>query len=126
MPQNRMSQTQKSEAYAQFCQRVYAIVKTIPTGRVMTYGGIAMHVPCPAGYDPLAYARIRARWVGYALKACPEDVPWWRVVNAKGCVSLRMGHGPYIQPRMLEEEGLQVEQGKIVHLNQYLWDPEEK
>ncbi len=91
----------------------------------MTYGGIAKLIPCPEGYDPLAYVRIRARWVGYALKACPEDVPWWRVVNAKGSVSLRMGHGPQVQPIMLEEEGLQLENGKIVNLNHHLWNPTE-
>jgi methylated-DNA-protein-cysteine methyltransferase-like protein len=89
----------------------------------MTYGRIATLIPCPEGYDPLAYTRIRARWVGYALKACPDDVPWWRVVNAKGRVSLRMGHGPHIQPLMLEEEGIQLKDGKIIPLDQYLWNP---
>jgi methylated-DNA-protein-cysteine methyltransferase-like protein len=114
----------KTKAYEQFCQQVYRIVRSIPSGKVMTYGRIAALIPCPEGYDPLSYKRIRARWVGYALKVCPEDVPWWRVVNAKGRVSLRVGHGPYIQPLMLEEEGIRLEEGKIIPLNQYLWNPE--
>lgn len=123
MPRDSSSQNRKSEAYQSFCQQVYNIVRVIPAGKVMTYGGIAVLIPIPKDYDPHAFARIRARWVGYALKACPEDVPWWRVVNAKGQVSQRMGHGPYVQPIMLEEEGIQLEEGKIVNLNQYLWSP---
>jgi len=123
MSQTPPSQSQKSEAYHRFRLQVYNIVRTIPAGKVMTYGGIAALIPSPEGYDPLAYSRIRARWVGYALKSCPEDVPWWRVVNAEGCVSLRPGHGPHIQPVMLEEEGLQMEGGKIVRLSQVIWNP---
>jgi methylated-DNA-protein-cysteine methyltransferase-like protein len=118
------TQRTKSKSYVQFCQQVYRIVRTIPSGKVMTYGGIAALIPKPEDMDPLAYTRIRARWVGYALKACPEDVPWWRVVNAKGQVSPRMGHGPHIQPLMLDEEGLQLLDGKIIELDQYLWNPE--
>jgi methylated-DNA-protein-cysteine methyltransferase-like protein len=118
------SQSQKSDAYHQFRLQVYSIVRTIPAGKVMTYGAIAALIPYPEMCDPMAYSRIRARWVGYALKSCPEDVPWWRVVNAEGRISLRMGHGPYIQPILLEEEGLQMEGGKIVHLSQVLWNPE--
>jgi len=57
------------------------------------------------------------------LKSCPEDVPWWRVVNAKGGVSARMGHGPHIQPIMLEEEGVLLEANQIIGLNSYLWSP---
>jgi methylated-DNA-protein-cysteine methyltransferase-like protein len=124
MSPGNSTQAKKTKAYEKFCQQVYGIVRSIPAGKVMTYGGIAALIPCPEGYDPLSYSRIRARWVGYALKACPEDVPWWRVVNAKGRVSLRMGHGPHIQPLMLEEEGIRLEDGKITPLDQYLWNPE--
>jgi methylated-DNA-protein-cysteine methyltransferase-like protein len=113
-----------SEAYQQFCNQVFEIVRVIPTGKVMTYGGIAALIPIPEGMDPLAYRRIRARWVGYALKACPEDVPWWRVVNAKGQVSNRMGHGPRIQPLMLEEEGISLSSNQIHDLKTVLWNPE--
>jgi methylated-DNA-protein-cysteine methyltransferase-like protein len=123
MSKTRSAPDQKSQAYHQFCQQVYDIVRTIPEGKVMTYGRIAGLIPCPKGYDPLAYTRIRARWVGYAMKVCPNDLPWWRVVNAKGSVSLRMGHGPYIQPTMLEEEGLRMDEGKIVNLSHHLWNP---
>jgi len=123
MPTDQFFQQNRSEAYGQFCLQTYEIAKTIPWGKVMTYGGIAALIPKPEGIDPLAYSRIRARWVGYALKSCPEDVPWWRVVNAKGRVSARMGHGPHIQPLLLEEEGVLLEANQINDLNTYLWKP---
>jgi len=123
MPQIPTTTGDKLQAYRQFCHQVYNIVRTIPAGRVMTYGGIASIIPCPENYDPLSYKRIRARWVGYAMKSCPEDVPWWRVVNAQGRVSLRMGHGPHIQPIMLEEENIQIKDGQIDRLDQVLWSP---
>ena len=53
---------------------VYDLVKTIPQGRVMTYGQIATVIE----------ARLSARAVGWALHGCPDDVPWQRVVNASG------------------------------------------
>ena len=113
----------RSDAYQEFCLHVYELVRDIPSGKVMTYGGIAALISKPESMDPLAYHRIRARWVGYALKSCPEDVPWWRVVNAKGQVSLRMGHGPHIQPLMLEEEGITLNSDGSVDLETFLWDP---
>jgi len=123
-PSDQSSRQRGSEAYRHFSDQVYELVKAIPSGKVMTYGSIAALIPKPNGIDPLAYRRIRARWVGYALKSCPEDVPWWRVVNARGQVSARMGHGPHIQPLMLEEEGIQMEANQILDLKSVLWIPE--
>jgi methylated-DNA-protein-cysteine methyltransferase-like protein len=119
----RSPQPNKSDTYRQFCTQVYDYVKAIPSGKVMTYGGIAALISKPEGMDPLAYSRIRARWVGYAMKSCPEDVPWWRVVNAKGRVSERMGHGPHIQPLLLEDEGVLLTGNRIIDLDTYLWKP---
>lgn len=126
MSSNRTARSNSSEAYRLFCSQVYDMVRSIPPGKVMTYGGIASLIPKPREMDPLAFRQIRARWVGYALKSCPENVPWWRVVNAQGQVSIRMGHGPYVQPLMLEEEGIPLESGQIPDLNMYLWSPKEK
>lgn len=62
----------------------YAVIRTIPRGRVMTYGDVASH----AGYFGWA------RRVGYALFALSDaGVPWWRVVNAKGAISPGRGRG---------------------------------
>jgi methylated-DNA-protein-cysteine methyltransferase-like protein len=126
MPPEDFPTFDKSKAYNYFCDQVYEIVRTIPEGRVMTYGRIASLIPLPEGMDPLAYKRIRARWAGYAIKACPEDVPWWRVVNVQGGVSSRMGHGQHIQPVMLAEEGVLLDANQIIDLNRYLWQPDQE
>ena len=106
-----------------FNQLVYDIVRAIPSGRVMTYGSIAALIPAPLSVDPLAYRRVRARWVGYAMAACPEDVPWQRVVNAKGRVSPRPGHGPPVQKILLEEEGVTFGRGDTLDLSAVAWSP---
>jgi methylated-DNA-protein-cysteine methyltransferase-like protein len=106
-----------------FNDLVYEIVKAIPRGKVMTYGGIAALIPHPISVDPLAYSRVRARWVGYAMASCGEDVPWYRVINAMGQVSKRPGHGPHIQRRYLEEEGVVFTTKDRIDLNIYRWDP---
>ncbi|NIM93220.1 MAG: methyltransferase [Anaerolineales bacterium] len=112
---------QADRPYAVFCEQAYDIVRCIPSGKVMTYGGIASRIPKPEGIDSLAYSRIRARWVGYAMKSCPEDVPWWRVVNAKGQISQRMGHGPLVQRELLKEEDIHLNEAQVVDLETYEW-----
>lgn len=107
-----------------FSLAVYAIVASIPAGRLMTYGQIARNIPPPKGIDPAAYTRIRARWVGYALASCPEDAPWHRVVNRHGKVSSRVGHGPHVQPHLLAQEGVIPDSEGAYDLSQYGWDPE--
>ena len=116
-----MNTEQELKPYDQFRLQVYDLVRKIPRGRVMTYGGIASEIAKPSGIDPLAYKRIRARWVGYALKSCPEDTPWWRVVNSKGKISLRSGHGPHIQPELLKEEGVRFDEEGRITLKDYVW-----
>jgi len=106
-----------------FNQLVFDIVRAIPSGRVMTYGAIGALIPTPETLDPLAYRRVRARWVGYAMAACPEDVPWQRVVNAKGQVSPRPGHGPPVQKVLLEEEGIVFGRGDKLDLTALTWSP---
>jgi methylated-DNA-protein-cysteine methyltransferase-like protein len=105
-----------------FRQQVFEAVRRIPRGRVATYGQIAARIPPPPGTDPLGYMRIRARWVGYALADCPDDVPWQRVVNAQGCVSTRPGHGPHVQRILLEEEGVVFGESGRVDLGSFGWE----
>jgi methylated-DNA-protein-cysteine methyltransferase-like protein len=71
-----------------------------------------------------AYIRIRARWVGYALASCPEDIPWQRVVNAQGRISPRPGHGPHVQRLLLKEEGVHLGKAGRIELDHYLWRPD--
>jgi methylated-DNA-protein-cysteine methyltransferase-like protein len=100
-------------------QKIYAIVQQIPYGQVATYGQVA----------ELAGLPRRARLVGYALfRVAPEmDVPWHRVINAKGEISMspfREGND-YLQRSLLEDEGVEFNQHGKVDLRQYLWQPDE-
>lgn len=109
-----------------FDEQVYRIVRSIPEGRVMTYGQVAALISTPVGIDPLAYRRIRARWVGYALSNCPEDVPWQRVINQKGEASRRTSGGHRLQDALLEAEGTAMKGPGLVDLAEAQWHPDEE
>ena len=81
-------------------------------------------IPPPSGIDFAAYARIRARWVGYALKQSPEHLPWHRVVNAQGRISSRHGIGPSLQRTLLEDEGVAFDQHDRLNLEALYWEPD--
>ncbi len=108
-----------------FRDRVYAIVCAIPRGRVMTYGGIAALIPPPRDVDVAGYERVRARWVGYALAACSDEIPWHRVVNAQGRISRRPGFGPHEQRALLEAEGVKLTEDGRLDLSRFAWVPDE-
>lgn len=103
-------------------QRFYAVVREIPEGRVATYGQVAALAGLPG----------HARQVGYALNALdgdPEtgdtDVPWQRVINAKGEVSRRSEPGwEGLQRAMLEAEGVELDERGRVDLKRFRWDPD--
>ena len=103
-----------------FDPQVYQRCREIPAGRVTTYGRLAAMIPPPPGMDPLAYDRVKARWVGYALSKCPPDVPWHRVINARGESSLQPGRE--LQRALLEDEGVRFNPSGRVDLDQFLWD----
>jgi len=115
-----MSNPANSSAYN---TRIYEIVQAIPQGKVMTYGGIAALIPPPVGVERLSYVRVRARWVGYAMAACRDDVPWHRVINAQGRISQRPGHGAHIQRLLLEQEGVVFDRQGRVDLKICRWEP---
>ena len=98
-------------------ERIYAVVRRIPAGRVSTYGRIA----------ELAGIPEHARQVGYALYALPErsTVPWHRVVNARGRLSLGtvVPEGDVEQRIRLEIEGVEFDADGKVPLERYLWRP---
>lgn len=87
-----------------FFHRVWAFVRAVPLGRVVTYGQIAQAIPGPAGLPAEEYSRSGSRLVGSALAACPLGVPWHRVINAQGRVSSRPD--AQRQQALLEAEGL--------------------
>ena len=98
---------------------MWAFVDAVPRGRVVTYGQVALELGAPAA----------ARAVGYALRALPPDteVPWWRVLNAKGGISLRgRGAGADLQRARLEAEGVTFNADGRVDLRAFRWWPEDE
>jgi methylated-DNA-protein-cysteine methyltransferase-like protein len=106
----------------EFNQKVWELVRQIPPGKVSTYGKIAAMLPLPPGMDIKAYLAFGARWVGGAMAACPPDVPWQRVINSQGKVSLRPGGGGADQRMLLEEEGVVFDERGRVDMKIYAWD----
>jgi len=94
--------------------QIYQVVKCIPRGRVATYGQIAQLAGLPNG----------ARQVGYALSALtdPHSVPWQRVVNVRGEISLR-SNPDYadLQRKLLEAEGVVFDCKGRISMSQYQW-----
>jgi methylated-DNA-protein-cysteine methyltransferase related protein len=105
----------------EFNLNVWALVRQIPPGKVSTYGQIAALLPTPAGMDPKSYKAFGARWVGGAMAACPHDVPWQRVINSQGKVSLRSAGGGALQRELLESEGVVFDEHDRVDLKKYAW-----
>ena len=68
----------------EFNERVWLLVRQVPVGKVATYGQIALMLPPTAGVDRESYRAFAPRWVGGAMAACPDDVPWQRVINSQG------------------------------------------
>jgi methylated-DNA-protein-cysteine methyltransferase-like protein len=101
---------------------VWEIVRQVPAGKVTTYGRVASLIPMPEGMGPTEYMALSPRWVGGAMAAAPEDVPWQRVVNSEGKISRRPGQGPNIQRQLLEEEGVVFNERGKIPLGSYLWE----
>jgi methylated-DNA-protein-cysteine methyltransferase-like protein len=97
-------------------ERVYELVKQIPSGFVMTYGQIANILG--EGYT--------ARTVGFVMHgADTENVPWQRVINAQGkCSTGKMTIPVNLQQSMLEQEGVVFNEKDKCDLSTYLWWPE--
>jgi methylated-DNA-protein-cysteine methyltransferase-like protein len=91
-----------------FYDRVRLLIKSIPNGRVSTYGQIA------------AYAgnRRAARQVAWVLHSCSssDGLPWHRVINRKGKISLKRGYGYELQKTLLESEGIKFDKEDRVDL----------
>ncbi len=110
-----------------YFQTVWEIVRQVPRGRVVTFGQIAAMIPPPPGVDPRTYDRIAPRWVGYAMNAVsgPDEptVPWHRVINSRGGISLPEGsRGASLQRARLEAEGVRFSAGGLVDFNACGWD----
>jgi methylated-DNA-protein-cysteine methyltransferase related protein len=95
--------------------RIFAVVRRIPRGRVATYGQVAS----------LAGLAGSARRVGYALFSLPSTtaLPWQRVVNAQGGISLDPTNGGLTQRLRLEREGIRFDARGRISLTRYRWRP---
>ena len=105
-------------------ERVYELVRAIPRGRVATYGQIAKLVPLVEGVDLGTYLRLAPRWVGSAMAACPDDVPWQRVINSQGKISPRPGMAVLVQRKLLEDEGVTFDDKERIDLQHFGWTPD--
>jgi methylated-DNA-protein-cysteine methyltransferase-like protein len=100
-----------------FFERVYAIARQIPYGKVTSYGAIAKALG----------AAQSARMVGWAMNNCHnmEDVPAHRVVNRKGLLTGKHHFdGTNLMQQLLENEGIKVVENQILDMENHFWMPE--
>lgn len=100
-----------------FFERVYEVVRRIPYGRVTTYGHIAAYLGSTGS----------ARMVGWAMNGSHNvfpPVPAHRVVNRNGLLTGKHHFGqPTLMQQLLENEGVEVVDNQIQHLDKVLWNP---
>jgi methylated-DNA-protein-cysteine methyltransferase-like protein len=97
-----------------FAEQVYALVRRVPRGRIVSYGGVAALLGRPRA----------ARAVGRALFDLPDGhaIPWWRVVNRNGEISIKgVIHGPAVQRALLEKEGVRFDPAGRIDWQRYGW-----
>jgi len=92
---------------------IIALIKSIPIGKVATYGQIA----------GLAGNHRATRLVVWTLNSASrkEGLPWYRVVNSQGAISLKPGRGYEEQKRLLESEGIKFNKNNKINLDMFQW-----
>jgi methylated-DNA-protein-cysteine methyltransferase-like protein len=100
-----------------FTERAKRLIKSIPKGKVATYGQIAAFAGDPRG----------ARQVSRILHSCSEkdNLPWQRMINRMGRISLLPGHGYELQHSLLRKEGIRFHLDGSIDLERYLWQPKD-
>jgi len=94
-------------------ERITFYVKHIPVGKVATYGQIADMAGNPRA------SRVVVRVLNTVSKT--EKLPWHRVINSKGMISLKRGHGYEMQKHLLESEGVIFNDNDRINLKQFQW-----
>ncbi len=101
-----------------FFEQVYQVVRLIPYGRVTNYGAIARYLGSAQS----------SRMIGWALNAChtlTEMIPAHRVVNRNGLLTGKVHFGGSdTMQQLLESEGIEVENNRVVRFKELFWDPE--
>lgn len=106
---------QIGHAHLSFTERAKSLIKSIPKGKVSTYGQIAAFAGDPRG----------ARQVARLLHSCAEKdkLPWQRIINRQGRISLLPGHGYELQHSLLRKEGIKFNLDGSVDMKRYSWQP---
>ena len=113
---NSVKKNRKHDPDRDYRERVYRIVRSIPSGRVMTYGQLAEILG--EGYTP--------RTFGFVMHGSDDGTPWHRVINAQGaCSTGRIALPSDKQQRMLAAEGVEFNERGRCDLQRYLWIPSE-
>jgi methylated-DNA-protein-cysteine methyltransferase-like protein len=109
------AEMQKTSQCSSFSQRVKEIIKKIPRVKVATYGQIAAYAGHPRA----------ARQVVWILNSSSrkDKLPWHRVVNRKGQISLKPNYGYEIQKMLLQKEGVKFDKNDTIDFDLYLWTP---
>ena len=96
-----------------FSDRVKRIIKSVPRGKVATYGQVAA----------LAGNIRAARQVAWILHSSSDkhNLPWHRIINSRGGISLKPLHGFEIQKELLINEGVVFSENGTIDLSRYLW-----
>lgn len=105
------------QADESFFEKVYEVARLVPYGRVTSYGAIAAYLG----------TKMSARMVGWAMNKChvhPYPVPAHRVVNSQGLLTGKHHFGGAdVMQQLLESEGIEVVDDKVVHFSELFWDP---
>lgn len=96
-----------------FSERVKDIIKNIPVGKVVTYGQIATYAGNPRASRQVA-------WILHSSSK-KDNLPWHRVINSKGHISLPHNGGYEMQKALLEEEGIVFSKNDKINFKKYLW-----
>ncbi len=94
-----------------FKQKIIEIVRLVPHGKVVSYGQVAAYAGAPRA----------AREVGWIMSELGQEVPWWRVVNTKGYLSIRGNQtvDKVLQKKLLEAEGVVVSDAFVLDMGTY-------
>lgn len=97
-----------------FTAQAIKVIKSVPAGKVLTYGRVAL----------LAGSPHAARQVGWLLNSMTEkyDLPWHRIINAKGKISMKDPIGYIEQQALLKNEGITFINDDTIDLKLYMWE----
>lgn len=98
-----------------FSTKVKEIIRSISRGKVATYGQIAMYAGNPR-------AARQVVWILHSSSR-KDKLPWHRVLNSKGRISLKSNYGYEMQKGLLQKEGVEFDKNGIVNFDRYLWSP---